>query len=470
MSLVWLKKYFSFESGRATAGEGEPVSLKTEQEPNRLWRQSAYRRPRFLDAIWREETEADSRSVYSTPEDRPLLWNSGYAEVINSQKSHFNEDQAVCCQISARKKERCQWEEAELLVSCDNYVTSCYWALFDGHGGPVAAILASSYLQCCIKHNLEWIMEGLTGTQPPMHLNRQCIYQSDPQLVEAKGICHDHLVIGALENAFRDCDEMICQEMLTINQSGGCTALIALYLHGKLFVANAGDSRAIIIKKQSILQLSNEFTPETERQRLQYLAFIYPEYLADEFTRFEFPRRLKRKDLGQKVLYRDYCMAGWGYKMVERDDLKYPLVHGQGKQARLLGTLAVSRCLGDHQLKVAETNIAVKPFLSSIPEVKVLDFAKHGFLKDDVLVMATDGLWDVLSNEEVAQVVRSFLDDNRLNPCRFLELAKHLVYKARGTKNGTEWLLDTDTPASYDDISVFVIPLWDQNCLPRSGP
>ncbi|XP_030064427.1 protein phosphatase 1M isoform X2 [Microcaecilia unicolor] len=385
MSLVWLKKYFSFESGRATAGEGEPVSLKTEQEPNRLWRQSAYRRPRFLDAIWREETEADSRSVYSTPEDRPLLWNSGYAEVINSQKSHFNEDQAVCCQISARKKERCQWEEAELLVSCDN-------------------------------------------------------------------------------------DEMICQEMLTINQSGGCTALIALYLHGKLFVANAGDSRAIIIKKQSILQLSNEFTPETERQRLQYLAFIYPEYLADEFTRFEFPRRLKRKDLGQKVLYRDYCMAGWGYKMVERDDLKYPLVHGQGKQARLLGTLAVSRCLGDHQLKVAETNIAVKPFLSSIPEVKVLDFAKHGFLKDDVLVMATDGLWDVLSNEEVAQVVRSFLDDNRLNPCRFLELAKHLVYKARGTKNGTEWLLDTDTPASYDDISVFVIPLWDQNCLPRSGP
>lgn len=38
-------------------------------------------------------------------------------------------------------------------------------------------------------------------------------------------------------------------------------------------------------------------------------------------------------------------------------------------QARLLGTLSVSRGLGDHQLKVIDTNIEVKPFLSCIPKV-----------------------------------------------------------------------------------------------------
>ncbi|XP_029455343.1 protein phosphatase 1M isoform X1 [Rhinatrema bivittatum] len=468
MSLDWLRKRFSFKSG-VTAREGLPAPPKAELEPVRSPREVAYRRPRFLAAVaWKGEgTEVDSRPIYSSPQDHPLLWSSGYAEVINSCKSQFNEDQAVCCHISAKRKESCQWEEAKLLVSPDGYVTSYYWALFDGHGGPAAAMLASNYLHCCIKQNLEHILEGLMGTHPPMHLSRRCIYQSDPQFVEEKGICHDHLVIGALENAFQDCDEMICQEMLTTKQSGGCTALTALYLHGKFYLANAGDSRAIIIQKQSIMQLSSEFTPEMERQRLQYLAFIHPEFLADEFTRFEFPRRLKREDLGQKVLYRDYCMAGWGYKIVKEDDLKYPLVHGRGKQARLLGTLAVSRGLGDHQLKVAETNIAVKPFLSCIPEVKVLDFANHEFLKDDVLVMATDGLWDVLSNEEVAQVVRCFLDENKLNPCRFLDLAKHLVCKARGTKTGNQWTLDSNTPASYDDISVFVIPLWCQNSLPE---
>lgn len=40
-------------------------------------------------------------------------------------------------------------------------------------------------------------------------------------------------------------------------------------------------------------------------------AFVYPELLADEFTRLEFPRRLKGDDLGQKVLFRDHYMSGW---------------------------------------------------------------------------------------------------------------------------------------------------------------
>lgn len=40
-------------------------------------------------------------------------------------------------------------------------------------------------------------------------------------------------------------DEIIGQEMEAANQSGGCTALVALYLQGKLYVANAGDSRLV---------------------------------------------------------------------------------------------------------------------------------------------------------------------------------------------------------------------------------
>lgn len=128
-------------------------------------------------------------------------------------------------------------------------------------------------------------------------------------------------------------------------------------------------------------------------------------------------------------------------------------------QARLLGTLSVSRGLGDHQLKVIDTNIEVKPFLSCIPKVNVFDFALHDIKEDDVLIMATDGLWDVLCNEEVAHMARSFLADNRTNPQRFSELAKSLACRARGKKRGHQWMLDDSQEASYDDISVFVIPL-----------
>ncbi|XP_070093561.1 protein phosphatase 1M isoform X6 [Equus przewalskii] len=250
-------------------------------------------------------------------------------------------------------------------------------------------------------------------------------------------------------------DEVIGRELEASGQVGGCTALVAVSLQGKLYVANAGDSRAILVRRDEVRPLSSEFTPETERQRIQQLAFVYPELLAGEFTRLEFPRRLKGDDLGQKVLFRDHHMSGWGYKCVEKSDLKYPLIHGQGRQARLLGTLAVSRGLGDHQLRVLDTDIQLKPFLLSVPQVTVLDVDQLELQEEDVVVMATDGLWDVLSNEQVARLVRSFLPGNREDPHRFSELAKMLIHSTQG-KDGSP---TGEGQVSYDDVSVFVIPL-----------
>ncbi|XP_036246679.1 protein phosphatase 1M [Molothrus aeneus] len=418
-----------------------------------------YRRPKFVPGGG-EEAPRGGRAVRGAAPERPLPWGAGYAEVINAEKSEFNEDQAACCQISVRRREPGLEEDEEWLILCSTqFLTGHYWALFDGHGGPDAAIIASNYLHYCIKQKLEEVVGGITEAQPPMHLSGRCVCDSDPQFVEEKHIHAADLVVGALENAFQECDEVIGQEMEATNQTGGCTALAALYFQGKLYVANAGDSRAILVLKDSIVPMSSEFTPESERQRIQHLAFLFPKLLDGEFTRFEFPRRLKGDDVGHKVLYRDYFMEGWGYKTVEKADLKYPLVHGHGKQARLLGTLAVSRGLGDHQLKVIDTNIEVKPFLSCIPKVNVFDFALHDIKEDDVLIMATDGLWDVLCNDEVAHVARSFLAENRTDPQRFSELAKCLVCRARGKKRGHQWMLDDSHEASYDDISVFVIPL-----------
>lgn len=42
-------------------------------------------------------------------------------------------------------------------------------------------------------------------------------------------------------------------------------------------------------------------------------------------------------------------------------------------------------------------------------QVRVYNLTQYEHGTNDVLVMATDGLWDVLSNEEVAEYVTSFL-------------------------------------------------------------
>lgn len=63
--------------------------------------------------------------------------------------------------------------------------------------------------------------------------------------------------------------------------------------------------------------------------------------------------------------------------------------------ARVFGVLAMSRAIGDSYLK---------PFVIPDPEVRVLE-RKDG--EDEFLILASDGLWDVVSNEVACHVVRS---------------------------------------------------------------
>ncbi|XP_058394784.1 protein phosphatase 1J isoform X4 [Diceros bicornis minor] len=275
-----------------------------------------------------------------------------------------------------------------------------------------------------------------------------------------KEVTHESLVIGAIENAFQLMDEQMARERRGHQVEGGCCALVVIYLLGKVYVANAGDSRAIIVRNGEIIPMSREFTPETERQRLQLLGFLKPELLGGEFTHLEFPRRVQPKELGQKMLYRDQNMTGWAYKKIELEDLRFPLVCGEGKKARVMATIGVTRGLGDHNLKVCSSTLPIKPFLSCFPEVQVYDLTQYEHCPDDVLVLGTDGLWDVTSDCEVAATVDRVLSAYEPNdPSRYTALAQALVLGARGTPRDRGWRLPNNKLGSGDDISVFIIPL-----------
>ncbi|KAJ7411469.1 protein phosphatase 1H [Pitangus sulphuratus] len=375
--------------------------------------------------------------------------------VINAGKSTHNEDQASCEVLFVKKKaggsnstpnknssmkRRSSLPNGEGLQLKDNSdsdgINLYYWSLFDGHAGSGAAVVASKLLQHHILEQLQEIVDILRNTAvlPPTCLGEEPDNPSTnsrtltraaslrggvgapgspstppTRFFTEKKIPHECLVIGAIESAFKEMDLQIERERTVYNISGGCTALVVVYLLGKLYVANAGDSRAIIIRNGEVIPMSSEFTPETERQRLQYLAYMQPHLLGNEFTHLEFPRRVQRKEVGKRMLYRDFNMTGWAYKTIEEDDLKFPLIYGEGKKARVMATIGVTRGLGDHDLKVHDSNIYIKPFLSSSPEVRVYDLLQYEHGPDDVLILATDGLWDVLLNEEVAEAVTNFL-------------------------------------------------------------
>ncbi|KFV03243.1 Protein phosphatase 1J, partial [Pterocles gutturalis] len=405
--------------------------------------------------------------------------------VINAGKSQHNEDQA-CCEVvfverrpSPRGRPPSR-EGSEELTGGRRGFYFHYWALFDGHAGSGAAVMASKHLHLHICEQLRDLVDILQDPSPPplclppdagasptepsrvslAEDNGEVPNDAVPRFHLEKAVSHESLVIGAIENAFKHMDEQIERERTSRRLSGGCCALAAVYLLGKFYVANAGDSRAIIIRNGEIIPMSREFTPETERQRLAVFAFLRPELLGKEFTHLEFPRRVQPKELGRKMLYRDQNMNGWAYKKIEEADLKFPLIYGEGKKARVMATIGVTRGLGDHDLKVFSSNIHIKPFLSCFPEVRVYDLTQYEHCPDDVLVLGTDGLWDVTNDKEVASVVMEVLTSYEPNdPCRYTVVAQELVVRSRGMLKERGWRLANDKLGSSDDISVFVIPL-----------
>ncbi|KAK7916465.1 hypothetical protein WMY93_012226 [Mugilogobius chulae] len=357
-----------------------------------------------------------------------------------------------------------------------------FWGVFDGHAGSGAAIMASKLLHRLIRDRLGEIchlLENPTSAPPICLAKNGNPYQVDakkgtPQEPEdpdavcdstlrfhmEKTVSLESLVMGVIETAFKQMDDLIEKEKASYAISGGCCALAAIHLMGKLYVANAGDSRAIIIRNNEIIPMTNEFTPESERQRLQYLGFLRPELLGNEFTHIEFPRRIQHNEVGKKMLYRDHTMTGWAYKTIVEDDLKFPLIYGEGKKARVMATIGVTRGLGDHDLKVYNSNIYIKPFLSCVPEVMVynMDENKHG--PNDVLVMGTDGLWDVTTDREVADAVSAYLSCcDPSDPMRYSMAAQDVLMRSRGVLKERGWRLPNERLGSGDDITVFVVPL-----------
>lgn len=126
----------------------------------------------------------------------------------------------------------------------------------------------------------------------------------------------------------------------------GSTAVTAVVTPDKIIVSNCGDSRAVLCRKGVAVPLSSDHKPDRP----------------DELLRIE--------AAGGRVIYWD--------------------------GPRVLGVLAMSRAIGDNYLK---------PYVIPDPEVTVVERTKE----DECLILASDGLWDVVSNETACGVARMCL-------------------------------------------------------------
>jgi len=77
---------------------------------------------------------------------------------------------------------------------------------------------------------------------------------------------------------------------------------------------------------------------------------------------------------------------------------------------RVNGSLAVSRAFGDYRYKMKENLKPEEQSVIALPEVKQEKF-KIDNKSLNLLVLACDGLWDVLKNEEVIEFIGKRIKD-----------------------------------------------------------
>ncbi len=192
-----------------------------------------------------------------------------------------------------------------------------FFGLYDGHGGTKAA---------------DYVEEHL-------HEN----------FSKAQG----ETISERLKLAFLKTDKDFLDKSKFSDDFSGTTAVVAVSSGDKLWIANAGDSRAILVRGGKKFFTTKDHKPDVLEER----------------------KRIERK--GSFVYTCSSCEPPASCK----------------HSARVDGCLAVSRAIGDAPFKINGSVIADP----DVEEIKLED--------DDFVVLGCDGLFDAVTNQEVALFV-----------------------------------------------------------------
>ncbi|TMW56076.1 hypothetical protein Poli38472_008724 [Pythium oligandrum] len=168
---------------------------------------------------------------------------------------------------------------------------------------------------------------------------------------------------SALEDMLRQAVDRVDADVIARSEwkYQGSTA-VGVLLHGDaIFSFNVGDSRAVMSRGGQVVELTRDHKPNDPI----------------ELTRIQ--------KLGGSVKWHGYV------------DAQGEPIEPYGAY-RINGNLAVARAIGDRDLR---------PYVSGEVEIKQFD---RDFTKDEFIVIASDGLWDVFTSDEAVTFVHDVLN------------------------------------------------------------
>ena len=249
------------------------------------------------------------------------------------------------------------------------------FGVFDGHGGAGAA-------KFCADRLLRVFRE-----QPLVQSGE--VFHTEAALQEALiRTCWD------LEDEMSKCEDFVLQEVVVreamgdeerktefkANDNSGTTALILVVCKEFYAIANVGDCRAVLSTKlngvEEAVPLSRDHKP---------MICAMNENDEDNAKEFFLQEKERIENAGGAI-------TEDGYTLWDADKPKEKL--------------AMTRSIGDFQFKQTKTLPRELQAITAEPEVLV----KQNSTSDNYIFMACDGIWDVMSNADVINLIRAEMD------------------------------------------------------------
>lgn len=222
-----------------------------------------------------------------------------------------------------------------------------FFAIYDGHGGRKGADLAAKKLH-------GYFDEAIRSGAVPKEAMRQAFIKVDQDIEELE-------------------DDLFLEF--------GTTAIVAYFEGNKLLIANAGDARATIVRSEEFERLSKDHKPHipSEKERIEKAGGV-----VGQAKFYRSPDGEIRKRVNDAVTEKSLKELGWKFIYSE-----VPRVNDR---------IAMSRALGDHEFD--------NSIISPEPYIREVEIGPD----DRKIIIACDGIWDVITDMMAADMVRDVAD------------------------------------------------------------